>query len=51
MWNLKCCTDDPIYKAETDHGHGEQTSVCQGGGGKEGKLIFINGQKVTVVST
>ena len=23
MWNLKYGTDDPIYKTETDHGHGE----------------------------
>ena len=37
-WNLnkylesKYCTDDPIYKTETDHGHGEQTCGCQQGG-------------------
>ena len=33
MWNLKYGTNDPTYKTETDHGHGEQTCVCQGGGG------------------
>ena len=25
MWNLKYGTNDPIYKTEMDHGHGEQT--------------------------
>ena len=29
MWNLKDGTDDPIYKTETDNGHGEQTCGCQ----------------------
>ena len=33
MWNLKY---DPIYQAETDHGHREQTCVCLGEGGKQG---------------
>ena len=28
MWNLKHGTNDPIYKTETDHGHGEQTCGC-----------------------
>ena len=32
---LKYDTDDPIYKTETNHGHGEQTYGCQGGGGRE----------------
>ena len=36
MWNLKYDTNDPIYKTETDHGHGEQTCVCQGLGQEEG---------------
>ena len=27
-----------IYTAETDQGPGEQTCVCQGGGGREGKF-------------
>ena len=31
MWNLKYGTNDPIYKTEKDHGHGEQTCVCQSG--------------------
>ena len=31
MWHLKQGTDDPIYRTETNHGHGEQTSVCRGG--------------------
>ena len=25
IWNLKHDTNEPIYKTETDHGHGEQT--------------------------
>ena len=29
MWNLKHGTNDPIYKTETDHGHGEPTCGCQ----------------------
>ena len=36
MWNLKYGTDDPndpIYKTETDHKHGEQTYGCWGGAG------------------
>ena len=32
MWNLKYGTNDPIYKIETDHGHGEQTMVARGSG-------------------
>ena len=35
MWNLKYGTDDPIYKTEIDHRHGEQPGGCQGGFGKE----------------
>jgi len=27
-WNIKYGTNDPIYKAETNHGHGEHTCVC-----------------------
>ena len=30
MWNLKCSTNDPIYKTEIGHGHGEQICVCRG---------------------
>ena len=30
MAYLKYGTNDPIYKTETDHGHGEQTCVCWG---------------------
>ena len=29
LWNLQYGTNDPTYKTETDHGHGEQTYVCQ----------------------
>ena len=36
MWNLKSSTDDPMYKKETDHGHGEQTCGCQEGEGRKG---------------
>ena len=32
MWNIKYDTNGPIYKTETDHGHGEQTCGCQRGG-------------------
>ena len=35
MWNLKYGTNDPIYKTETDHGHGEQACGCQWGVRKE----------------
>ena len=28
--------NDPSYKTETDHEHGEQTCHCQGGGGGNG---------------
>ena len=31
LWNLKDGTDDPIYKAETDHIQGDQTCGSQGG--------------------
>ena len=31
MCNLKYGTSDPIYKTETDCGHGEQTCGCQEG--------------------
>ena len=31
-WNPKYGTNEPIYKRETDHGHGEQTFGCQEGG-------------------
>ena len=30
VWNLKYGTNDPIYKTEIDHRHGEQTCGCQG---------------------
>ena len=36
MLILKYGTNDPIYKPETDHGHGEQTYICQGEKGREG---------------
>ena len=36
MWNLKYVTNDPIYKTEIDHGHGEQTCVFQGVEEREG---------------
>ena len=36
MWSLKYGTDDPIYKTETDHGHGDQTCVCLEVGGGSG---------------
>ena len=45
MWNLKYDTNDPIYKAETDHGHGEQTCDCQrvgGGVGWKGSLQLVD---------
>ena len=32
MQNLKYGTNDPIYKTETDQGHGDQTRICQGAG-------------------
>ena len=35
MWNLKYGKNNPIYKTEIDHDHGEQTCICQGGGGRE----------------
>ena len=35
MWNLKYGTNDPISKRGTDHGHGEQSCGCLGGGGGE----------------
>ena len=41
MWNLKYGTDDPIYKIETDHGHGKQTCGCWWGGrGVDGEFGF-----------
>ena len=36
MWNLKYYTNDPIYKTETDHRHGEQTCGCWGESGRSG---------------
>ena len=35
MWNLKYGTDDPIYKTEADHRHGEQTCGCQEAGSRD----------------
>ena len=35
MWNLNYDTNDPIYKTERTHRHGEQTCGCQGGGEKK----------------
>ena len=29
MWYLNYGANEPIYKTETDHCHGEQTCVCQ----------------------
>ena len=42
MWNLKYGTNDPIYKTEKDHGHGEPTCGCQGEGRKEwdGRVVW-----------
>ena len=37
MWTLKCGTNEPTYKTETDQGHGEQTCGCQGGEGGSGR--------------
>ena len=34
MWKLKYGKNDPIYKTETDSGHGEQTCDNQRGGGR-----------------
>ena len=34
-WNLRYGTDDPIYKPEIHHGHGQQTCGCQRGGQRE----------------
>ena len=36
MWNARYGTKDPVYKTETDHGHGEQSRGCQGDGGESG---------------
>lgn len=33
-WHLKYGMDDPIYKTETAHRHGEQICDCQGKGGR-----------------
>ena len=30
MWNLKYSINEPIYKVETDHCHGEETCGCWG---------------------
>ena len=35
MWNLKYGINEPVYKTETDHGHGEQSCGCHGDGRKE----------------
>ena len=35
MWNLKCGTNESIYKTETDR-HRQQTCGCQGGRGERG---------------
>ena len=47
MWNLNYGTNDPIYKTETDHGHGEQRLVFAGGSGEMGGsgslgLVYAN---------
>ena len=36
MWNLKYGKNAPIYQTETEHGQGEQTCGCRGGGGEVG---------------
>ena len=36
MWNIKDGRDDPSYKTERDHGHGEQTCGCWREGGRSG---------------
>ena len=40
--------DDPIYKTDTGHGHGEQTGGCQEGGDREwgGWAVWIFGYKL-----
>ena len=35
MWNLNYDTNNPVYKTETDQGHGEQTCVCHWRGWRE----------------
>ena len=42
LWNIKYGTHDSIYKTETDHGHGDQTCVCQEGG--EGREDGTDGE-------
>ena len=37
MWNLKCGTNEPIYRTETDSQYREQICGCQGGG--EGSIV------------
>ena len=39
-WNLKYGTNDPVQKTETDHGHGEQACVCQGGREGDGQRVW-----------
>ena len=35
IWNLTYSTNEPFHRKE-NHGHGEQTCGCQGGGGESG---------------
>ena len=46
MWNVKCVLNDPTYKTETDHRHGEQTCGCQRSGaegvGWTGNVGMVN---------
>ena len=35
----KIWQNDPIYKKETDHGHGEQTCDCRGWGRERGSAM------------
>ena len=46
MWNLKYDTNNPIYKTETDHGHGEQTCGCLQGGSGMVREFAVGGYKL-----
>ena len=35
MWNLKYCTNEPMYKTETDSQTQRQTCACQGEEGRK----------------
>ena len=46
IWNLIYGTNEPVYRKETAHGHGEQT-CCQGRGGWPMNLGFIDANYCT----